>query len=105
MVEIRWTRQASVDITEIAEYIEQESAYYASLQVTRFYESISVLEKQMHIGKPVPELHDENVRELLVGSYRIIYLILSETRIDIISVIHGKRLLANHPTFKKKDPT
>lgn len=100
MVEIRWTQQAGLDVSEIAEYIEKDSPYYAELQVERFYESISVLYEYPKVGKPVKELNDEKIRELLVGSYRIVYNILSKERIDIICVIHGKRLLANHPTFK-----
>lgn len=43
-------------------------------------------------GRKVPEFDDENVRELLVYSYRIIYKV-EPTGIVIAAVIHGKRIL------------
>ena len=43
-------------------------------------------------GRKVPEFDDENVRELVVYSYRIIYR-LQEENIIIAAVIHGKRNL------------
>jgi plasmid stabilization system protein ParE len=43
-------------------------------------------------GRVVPEFGEENIREKLVYSYRIIYRIQDET-ITIAAVIHGKRLL------------
>ena len=46
------------------------------------------------IGRIVPEIGDENIRERFVYSYRLIYRIESK-RILIIAVIHGKRLMEN----------
>ncbi len=43
-------------------------------------------------GRKVPEFDDENVRELIVYSYRIIYR-LQDNEVVIAAVIHGKRLL------------
>jgi toxin ParE1/3/4 len=43
-------------------------------------------------GRKVPEFDNENIRELLAYSYRIIY----ELKLDevmIAAVIHGKRIL------------
>ena len=45
-----------------------------------------------HIGRNVPEIVDENVRERFVYSYRLIYRIEPKS-ILIVAVIHGKRLL------------
>ena len=42
------------------------------------------------IGRIVPEVSDQNVRELIVYSYRLVYEI-SAGRIQILAVIHGKR--------------
>jgi toxin ParE1/3/4 len=43
-------------------------------------------------GRKVPEFDNENIRELLVYSYRVIYR-LEETEVVIAAVIHGKRML------------
>ena len=40
----------------------------------------------------VPEYDDENLRELIVYSYRIIYR-LGQDEVLIVAVIHGKRVL------------
>ncbi len=100
MVEVKWTSQAIHDIDSISEYIARDSEHYAKIQAKRFFDAVHILEKQPKYGKVVPEKHDPTVRELLLGSYRIIYRIVSETKIDIITVHHSKRLLANNPAVK-----
>lgn len=44
------------------------------------------------IGRKVPEFDDENIRELVTYSYRIIYR-LEDDETVIAAVIHGKRIL------------
>jgi len=43
-------------------------------------------------GRMVPEYESENVREVIEGSYRIIYLIKLD-QIDIVAVVHSARVL------------
>jgi toxin ParE1/3/4 len=43
-------------------------------------------------GRIVPEIADENIRELFAYSYRVIYRIEVE-QITIAAVVHGRRLL------------
>lgn len=101
MVEVKWTKQAIQDVDKIAEFIAKDSDHYAKIQVHRFFDAVKVLEKQPKSGKIVPEKQDSLIREILMGNYRIIYKIVSETKIDILTVHHGKRLLLpNSPLFK-----
>lgn len=44
------------------------------------------------MGRVVPELGDEQVREQFLYSYRLIYE-LGERRVEMLAVIHGRRLL------------
>jgi plasmid stabilization system protein ParE len=44
----------------------------------------------------VPEGPGDDVREVFEGSYRIMYLVQG-TRIDILAVIHARRLIAWPP--------
>lgn len=44
------------------------------------------------LGRRVPEFEDENVRELIVYSYRIIYQ-LQNNEAEIAAVVHAKRVL------------
>ncbi|WP_426669650.1 type II toxin-antitoxin system RelE/ParE family toxin [Mucilaginibacter sp. McL0603] len=100
MAEVKWTKQAIQDIDKIAEFIAKDSDHYAKIQVQRFFDAVKVLEKQPKSGKIVPEKQDISIRAILIGSYRIIYKIVSEKRIDVITVHHNKRLLSNNPGLK-----
>lgn len=97
MVEVNWTKQAIQDIDKIAEFIAKDSDHYARVQVQRFFSVVKKLEKQPRSGKIVPEKQDPLIREILIGSYRIIYKIISQTKIDVLTVHHNKRLLSNNP--------
>ena len=39
----------------------------------------------------MPEINRENIRELIEGNYRIIYKILEENKIDILTIHHSAR--------------
>jgi plasmid stabilization system protein ParE len=50
------------------------------------------LREHPRIGKMIPEVEQDQYRELRVFSYRILYKILDENRIAIVGVVHGCRL-------------
>ena len=93
MVQINWTTRAKEDLKNIAYFISQDSVYYAEKQVQRFYEAVEILSEQPEIGHPVGEYNLARLRQILAGKYRIIYFIVNESRIDIITVHHSARLL------------
>jgi len=45
------------------------------------------------IGRTVPEINDKNIREIIKGSYRIIYQIKKSRHAEILTVFHSSRLL------------
>lgn len=47
-----------------------------------------------NIGRIVPEIGDQAIRERFVYSYRLVYKV-DATQITVVAVIHGKRLLEN----------
>ncbi len=91
MVQIKWTLIARDDLSSIAEFISKDSITYAKLQIIRIKQRTQILKSQIHIGKPVPEYRSDSIRELLEGRYRIIYKIISEKQIDILTVHHSAR--------------
>lgn len=95
--EVKWTAQAIDDLLSIAEFISRDSAYFAQVQVEKLFGRASILETHPKAGRVVPELTQENLRELIEGNYRIIYRIYSEDRIDIVTVHHSSRLLGDIP--------
>ena len=96
MVEVTWTEQSLLDIDNIAEFIAKDSHKYAQIQ--RFFKQVEILESHPKAGRVVPELGVDKIRELIQGNYRIIYEIISESRISILTVHHSRRLLSNNPS-------
>ncbi|HSL88600.1 MAG TPA: type II toxin-antitoxin system RelE/ParE family toxin [Ignavibacteriaceae bacterium] len=93
MVEVNWTDQSLDDIQNIAEYIAKDSESYAKIQVQRFFSRIEILYKYPESRRMVPEIGDASIRELIIGNYRIIYHIVNNKRIEILTVHHSRRLL------------
>ena len=91
MVRINWTLQAKDDLKSIAEYISRDSKKYAKLQVLRIKYRTRILKSQINIGKVVFEIGKQNIREIIEGRYRIIYKIVSQEQIDILTVHHSAR--------------
>jgi plasmid stabilization system protein ParE len=73
-------------------YIATDSPTYAGIVVKKTVSQAKTLAKFPRVGRKVPEFDDENIRELFVYSYRIIYR-LQEDAVVIAAVIHGKRIL------------
>ncbi len=91
-MKVYWTLNAISHLTNIYEYIGQNSQTYAARMVdkiTRRSEQIAHLQES---GRKVPEFNADDVRELIEKPYRIIYRI-KPNQIDILAVIHGARLL------------
>ncbi len=102
MVEVKWTEQSIEDINNIAEFISKDSVKYARLQVNIFFETCKILEQFPNAGRIVPETGKVNIRELIVGSYRIIYQIVTPGLIDVLTVHHSHRILKISSIRRKK---
>jgi addiction module RelE/StbE family toxin len=93
MAKVKWTNLALDDLRSIYDYISQDSAKYADRLVDKIIEKVEMLENNPQVGRKVPEFDNESIRELIEGSYRIIYRIESEDEIGIARVHHSARLL------------
>jgi addiction module RelE/StbE family toxin len=93
MVRIEWTLQAVDDLKNIYDYISRDSIYYAKIQIRIIRNKTKQLKSNYLIGRVVPEIVDTNVRELIVGHYRIIYEVIDKQRVHILTVFHSARLL------------
>jgi toxin ParE1/3/4 len=72
-------------------FIARDSLRYAKLTVDKIFSAIDKLESFPMLGRVVPEVEKENIRELIVGKYRIIYRV-SEAEIEIVMIHHSSRL-------------
>ena len=62
---IVWTEPAVEDLRELHAYIARDSEMYASGFVERIVTAAELLVQHPEVGRFVPEVNDENVRELL----------------------------------------
>jgi toxin ParE1/3/4 len=85
-----WSPRALADVDAIASYIASDSAFYASSVVRQIVALTRRLEQFPFAGRKVPEFDDDNLRELIAYSYRIIYRV-EPTDVIVAAVIHGKR--------------
>jgi len=87
-----WSARAYQDLESIATYIAEDSPAYARSVVKSIIEQTRALTRFPRSGRKVPEFDDENIRELIAYSYRIIYRI-QEEEVLVSAIIHGKRFL------------
>ena len=90
MAEIFWTVAASEDLFFIESFVAQDSPVYAARLVDRIVESVERLSSFPHSGRMVPEFQREALREVISGSYRVVYL-LRGSEVFILRVLHGAR--------------
>jgi toxin ParE1/3/4 len=83
-----WTETAVENISAIYTYIAQNSPQYAAIIVDRITRRSEQVINFPLSGRVVPEFETEQIREVIEGSYRIIYYIKPE-QIDVLAVIHG----------------
>ena len=92
MVEVTWTPQALDDLDSIAEFISEDSPCYAGLFVINVFDVVNRLYEFPESGRVVPETNTPQIREIIMGNYRIVYRI-NLKKIEILTVIHGAKLL------------
>lgn len=97
MTRIVWSQTARADLRAIHDYIARDSRAYATGVVARIKQATDRLRVFPLSGGMVPEWQDPKLREVLSGTYRIIYR--PETkRVLVLTVIHGARLLPTDPS-------
>ena len=87
---VRWSVPARNDLKQIHDYIAKDSKYYARNVIQEIVAKAETLTEFPEIGRMVPEISYQNIRELIVYSYRLIYEI-SAAGIEILAIIHGRR--------------
>ena len=93
MVRIIWTRQSVEDLENIYEYISKDSVKYARIQVIRIRDRVKILKSYPKSGRVVPETEEDAIREIISGSFRLIYRIKTDSLIEIITIHHSARIL------------
>jgi toxin ParE1/3/4 len=89
---IVWSPLAVDRASEIAGYIAQDKPSAAEKWVKTIFSKVEQLKSCPEIGRMVPEIENNQFRELVFGNYRIIYRIEAK-QISILTIRHGKQIL------------
>lgn len=92
MAEINWTKQSVRDLEAIGDYISRDSPKIAQIFVNRILDNVMRLEAFPLSGRVVPEISQENIREIVFRNYRIVYIMDDEV-IHILTIFHASKLL------------
>jgi toxin ParE1/3/4 len=94
---IVWSDLAVEDLEAAVEFIAKDSEAYAANLAQLTVDAAEALAQFPNRGHKVPDPELSRFRELIVGSYRLIYLVEAE-RVLVVAVLHGHRAL--HRAFK-----
>ncbi|MFI5172419.1 MAG: type II toxin-antitoxin system RelE/ParE family toxin [Chitinophagales bacterium] len=92
-VEIIISNTAINDLAEIEEYISRDSYRMAHKLISKILSRINLLSDFPGMGRIVPEFNDSKIKELILGNYRVVYMKIDESKIVVLRIIHGARLL------------
>ena len=92
MAQVRWTPQALDDLDAICLFIARDAPQIAAVFADRAFRATDRLADYPRSGRIVTELDVEHIREIILGSYRLIYRI-REDQVQVVTVHHGARLL------------
>ena len=87
-MKVHWTNTAEGHLDAIFNYIAQNSPEYAKRMVDRITRRSQQIAEYPLSGRRVSEYDFNQIREVIEGSYRIIYHIKSD-QVDVLAVIHG----------------
>ena len=89
---VRWTERAATDLLAIGDYIAVDRPAAARAWVERLRTRAANVADTPRAGRVVPELGRDDVREVFLRSYRIVYRVVPEG-IVVLTVFEGHRLL------------
>jgi plasmid stabilization system protein ParE len=93
---VEWSEDAHDALDAICAFIALDSPSAAdvfSYTVTEATRSLALFPRA---GRVVPEFGREDIRELIVGNYRVVYLLIGDA-VRIVTIHHGARMLRLGP--------
>ncbi|MBU2512368.1 type II toxin-antitoxin system RelE/ParE family toxin [bacterium] len=92
-MKIIWSPLAQHKLNEIADYIAQDKPGAALNWAESVLDQVENLALFPNSGRPVPELDNDQYKELIIDHYRVIYKILDK-EIHILTIRNFKQLLS-----------
>ncbi|HBI14226.1 MAG TPA: plasmid stabilization protein [Desulfobulbaceae bacterium] len=91
-MKIIWSPLSLERAGEIADYIALDKTTAAVEWIEALFDKVEILKSSPEIARIVPESSREDIRELLFGNYRIVYLV-NQNQISILTIRHGKQIM------------
>ena len=89
---IIWSEQAREDLREIITFIALDNPATAESFGYLLMTKVDALAQFPRLGRVVPEEDDEDIREIIFRSYRIVYQVIEKQQVVAIARIwHGAR--------------
>jgi toxin ParE1/3/4 len=96
---VTWSSKAQGEVAAIRDYIERDSKANAVQVVGQFFHAANRLSTYPLSGRIIEEWNDPVHREVIVGSYRLMYEV-SPSEVVVFSVRHTRRRLPKR--FRKE---
>ena len=98
-MKIIWSPLAVDRASEIADYIARDKPSAVKKWVDGIFSGVEKLKSSPEIGRIVPEIGNNQFRELIYGNYRIIYRV-EKKQISVLTIRHGRQILPIKEIFK-----
>jgi len=90
-MKLQWTENAQRDLLAIRRYISQNSPSAAKEWINRLKKKARNTIHSPYSGRMVPEFSREDLREVIEGNYRIVYLV-DKDNLSILTIFESHRL-------------
>ena len=91
-MKLRWTLNARDDLRRIRGYIARDKRDDAQRWIRSLRERARGAASVARSGRVVPEFDRDDIREVIVGNYRIVYRIEARS-VTVLTVFEGHRLI------------
>lgn len=91
-MKLRWTERAANDLLAIGDYIAADKPAAARSWVEKLRQRAVKASRMPRTGRVVPEIGRDDVREVFLRTYRIVYRVVDDG-IVVLTVFDGHRLL------------
>jgi toxin ParE1/3/4 len=89
-MQILWSPQSLRDLRAIRDYIAEDSDKYAEVTVARIFSAVERLLQFPESGRVVPERRDPEIREIIVGRFRVVYR-FGGAAVEVATVFRSSR--------------
>lgn len=96
---VKWSHRARTDLKAIHDYIAKDAPLNAKPVVREIRQKADSVAELPYLGRKVPEINDEQLREVSCYSWRIFYHVKGR-EIFIVTLIHKRR----HVTPEQIEP-